>query len=118
MRARRWTIYGMMVTSVAIAIGCMSGPDTTSKEEDKSTTRWWQAKGTKKPTPGVTRDNYERVKRGMTQKQVIEILGEGKEDGRSQDLVVMTWQNDNMFKPVVITIMFADGRVDTKAISD
>lgn len=113
---KRYITCAMVVISVLIALGCMTGPERETKKEE-TPKRWWQARATEKPSAGISRENYDRVKRGMTRKEVNEILGEGKEDARGQGVVVVTWQEEGLF-PTIITIMFVDGRVDTKAISD
>jgi hypothetical protein len=68
--------------------------------------------------PGPTRDNYHKVRIGMTPAQVQTILGPGKEVARSEGTLVMTWQSEaGLFDtPTIISITFDHTGVTAKAI--
>jgi hypothetical protein len=60
----------------------------------------------------VTRENYNKIKNGMTVQQVQEILGFGKEDSRSGPFLTLSWQHAN----TIVVITFQDGQVTAKSI--
>lgn len=65
--------------------------------------------------PKVSRRNYNKIQNGMTLREVQAILGPGKEGARSGDIVIATWESGG-FSPVIISITFHGGTVESKAI--
>ena len=55
----------------------------------------------------------------MSLREVQDILGPGKENARGPGVLVATWQSKAGFLevPTVITIIFQNNRVDSKAIA-
>ena len=69
-------------------------------------------------TPGVTMENYKRLKTGMTYKQAVEILGEEGEEISSSDLgdirtVMYMWKGYSL--GANMNAMFQNDRLQTKA---
>lgn len=64
----------------------------------------------------ITKEMYEQIESGMTIEEVVEILGEGEENAKTEAagvaIISMQWVNDDGGN---IQIMFQDGKVDTKA---
>lgn len=66
--------------------------------------------------PKVTRVNYNRIVIGMSYAEVRAILGNGKENARSNGFAILTWRSDDVFSATVISITFENGSVASKAI--
>ncbi len=69
--------------------------------------------------PKVSRRNYNKITRGMDYDEVVGILGYGKQNATSGGFAIYTWRHNEPFVgPVVISITFRGGYVDSKAIAD
>ena len=119
----------LSVLSLMLLVGCSPTPEQVAarqkaeedraatlakKEADKEEEKSPQTKGKTPPTEkGVSRDNYNRIKDGMTMKKVEAILGPGKEVSSSGGVTTYSWQ-DNEFN--TISILFQKGKVKSKSI--
>jgi hypothetical protein len=70
-----------------------------------------------KPRGRVTRENYDRVRDGMTLAEVEALLGPGKEGASAGNVRVLTWQGGFLGRRI-ISISFQDDKVVGKAIVD
>ena len=120
----------LVVLSLMPLVGCSPTPEQVAarqkaeedraaslakKEADKEEKKSPKTKGNTPPTEkGVSRDNYNRIKDGMTMKKVEAILGPGKEVSSAGGVTTYSWQ-DNEFN--TISILFQKGKVRSKAIS-
>ncbi len=66
---------------------------------------------------GVTRENYDRIRDGMSLAEVEALLGKGREESSSGNLRVLTWQA-GVVNFRAISVSFEDDRVIGKAILD
>ncbi len=69
--------------------------------------------------PKPNRENYNRVKNGMTPQEVQDILGSGKEAASGPGVAIVTWQSKPELGkvPNVISVTFQNGKVTSKAIA-
>jgi hypothetical protein len=84
------------------ALGLMTLVGCSGKDDDK---------GGGKGNPKVTKENFEKLKFDMTEKEVTDILGEPSEkkegEGKTKKL---TWKNGNN----AIYVDFTDGKLSSK----
>lgn len=70
-------------------------------------------------TAGVTMANFNRLQKGMTYAQVVQILGkEGKEEGvlgsGAEKIVMYKWDADEDGSGATMSVFFKNGKLDTK----
>ena len=70
-------------------------------------------------TAGVTMANFNRLQKGMTYAQVVQILGkEGKQEGvlgsGAEKIVMYKWDADEDGSGATMSVFFKDGKLDTK----
>lgn len=66
--------------------------------------------------PRIRRENYNKIKNGMSIEEVEAILGFGTENARSPGFVIVTWERREALKHVIITGTFQNGQLASKAI--
>ncbi|HEX8734251.1 MAG TPA: DUF3862 domain-containing protein [Pyrinomonadaceae bacterium] len=105
------TLLLVLVISLLVLGGVSCSRLNASKQDSSTETSDGDSK------PGLTLENFNRIKTGMSYKEVVEILGSEGESimsvgGSQGDIASYKWERKSPSQSV--TIIFTDGKMSTK----
>ena len=105
-----FTLFAVAV-NVLVSLACCCPVGDSPKDK--------KIEAVKRPPEKVTRENYNKIRTGMSLRQVEAILGVGRESARDEFTQIMVWRTANGFmeEDTIITMMLDADGVRTKAIA-